>query len=119
MRRIKIAPEDPGVYIFKKDDKVIYVGKAKNLKKRLTSYLKGHGKASYIMEEANWLDFIVLRNEREALLLEAELIKKEQPKYNVRLKETEYYPYIRISDDEIPYVEVVRNKIGGGRYYGP
>ena len=118
-RRIKIAPEDPGVYIFKKDDKAIYVGKAKNLKKRLTSYLKGHGKASYIMEEANWLDFIVLRNEREALLLEAELIKKEQPKYNVRLKETEYYPYIRISDDEIPYVEVVRNKVGGGRYYGP
>lgn len=119
IRRIKTVPEDPGVYIFKKEGKTIYIGKAKNLKKRLLSYLKGQGKASYIMEEADWLDFIILRNEREALLLEAELIKKEQPKYNVRLKETEYYPYIRISCDEIPFVEIVRNKVGCGRYYGP
>ncbi|HIP92701.1 MAG TPA: excinuclease ABC subunit C, partial [Thermotoga sp.] len=119
IRRIKAVPEDPGVYIFKKEGKTIYIGKAKNLKKRLLSYLKGQGKASYIMEEADWLDFIILRNEREALLLEAELIKKEQPKYNVRLKETEYYPYIRISCDEIPFVEIVRNKVGCGRYYGP
>ena len=72
-----------------------------------------------IVEEADSLDFIITTSEKEALILEANLIYKYKPKYNVLLKGTEVYPYVRISDDEFPYVEIVRRKRGKGEFFGP
>ncbi|QTA37650.1 excinuclease ABC subunit UvrC [Thermosipho ferrireducens] len=113
-------PEKPGVYMFKKNSEIIYIGKAKNLKKRISSHLaKREEKSALIVSESNEIETILVLNEREALLLEAVLIYKHKPKYNVMLKGAEYYPYIRISNDLFPYVEVVRNKRQSGTHFGP
>jgi len=114
-------PESPGVYLFKKSGKVIYIGKAKNLKKRVLSYFRKNtnSKAKKIITEADELDYIVVNSEKEALLLEANLIFKEKPVYNVMLKETKWYPYIFISNERYPTVKVVREKNEIGEYYGP
>lgn len=113
-------PEKPGVYIFKKDDDYIYIGKAKNLKKRLQSHFSfKNEKSKLIINESNKLDTIVVKNEKEALLLEANMIFLYKPKYNVLLKESKPYSYIRISDDEFPYIEITRNKDNAGIYFGP
>ena len=110
----------PGVYLFKKENEYIYIGKAKNLKKRLsTHFTLKEEKSKLIINEADTLETIVVTNEKEALLLEATLINKYLPKYNVMLKGNEFYPYIRISNDKFPYVEVVRNKRKNGIYFGP
>ncbi|MBO8160150.1 MAG: excinuclease ABC subunit UvrC [Thermosipho sp. (in: Bacteria)] len=110
----------PGVYLFKKNNEIIYIGKAKNLKKRLTSHFAfREEKSQLIINEANNLETIIVTNEKEALLLEASLIYKHKPKYNVMLKGNEFYPYIRISDDNYPYVEVTRNRKKDGIYFGP
>ncbi len=117
---VKNFPESPGVYIFKSKGKPIYIGKAKNIKKRLMQHLSGRNeKSSMVVQEADSVDFIQTKNEREALILEANLIYESKPKYNVLLKSTEVYPYIRISDDEFPYVEIVRRRRGKGEFYGP
>lgn len=113
-------PNKSGVYIFKKGEEFIYIGKAKELKKRLTSHFKAKdGKSKLIVEEADDLQVILLDNEKEALILEANMIYKYKPKYNAMLKDTQVYPYIRISNDEIPYLEIVRNRKGEGEFYGP
>lgn len=113
-------PNKSGVYIFKKGEEFIYIGKAKELKKRLTSHFKAKdGKSKLIVEEADDLQVILLDNEKEALILEANMIYKYKPKYNAMLKDTQVYPYIRISNDEIPYLEIVRNRKGDGEFYGP
>ncbi|ABS60063.1 excinuclease ABC subunit UvrC [Fervidobacterium nodosum] len=113
-------PNKSGVYIFKKGEEYIYIGKAKELKKRLTSHFKAKdGKSKLIVEEADDLQVILLDNEKEALILEANMIYKYKPKYNAMLKDTQVYPYIRISNDEIPYLEIVRNRKGEGEFYGP
>jgi excinuclease ABC subunit C len=110
----------PGVYLFKKRNEYIYIGKAKNLKKRLTNHFSfREEKSKLIINEADSLETIVVNNEKEAILLEATLINKYMPKYNVMLKGNEFYPFIRISNDKFPYVEVVRNKRKDGIYFGP
>lgn len=119
-RKILLAPDSPGVYVFKNEGGPIYIGKAKKLSARLRSYLSpSTEKIAHMLEEARDLELIVVESEKEALLLEANLIREYKPKYNVRLKDTEYYPYIRISNDEIPYVEVVKRKREDGTYFGP
>jgi len=118
-------PEEPGVYIFK-DQKgvVVYVGKAKKLKRRVLSYFREstwakNEKAKRIAEEAEDLDFIMVTSEREALLLEANLIFNGKPKYNVFLKDSRTYPYIYISADQYPYLGITRTKELEGSYFGP
>ncbi|HDP78908.1 MAG TPA: excinuclease ABC subunit UvrC [Mesotoga infera] len=118
-------PEEPGVYIFKDQKGVaVYVGKAKKLKRRVLSYFREstwakNEKAKRIAEEAEDLDFIMVTSEREALLLEANLIFNGKPKYNVFLKDSRTYPYIYISSDPYPYLGITRTKELEGSYFGP
>lgn len=120
LKILEKIPNKSGVYIFKKGEEFIYIGKAKELKKRLTSHFKAKdGKSKLIVEEADDLQVILLDNEKEALILEANMIYKYKPKYNAMLKDMQVYPYIRISNDEIPYLEIVRNRKGEGEFYGP
>ncbi|MBN2253769.1 MAG: GIY-YIG nuclease family protein, partial [Kosmotogaceae bacterium] len=118
-------PEEPGVYIFKDQKGVaVYVGKAKKLKRRVLSYFREstwakNEKAKRIAEEAEDLDFIMVTSEREALLLEANLIFNGKPKYNVFLKDSRTYPYIYISSDPYPYLGITRTKELEGAYFGP
>ncbi|WP_448377080.1 excinuclease ABC subunit UvrC [Fervidobacterium sp.] len=117
---IQNIPHKPGVYLFKQSNEYIYIGKAKDLKKRLTSHFKAtSGKSKLIVEEADDLEVIIVTNEKEALILEANMIFEHKPKYNAMLKDTQVYPYIRISDDEVPYLEIVRTRKGTGLFYGP
>ncbi|SHH41488.1 excinuclease ABC subunit UvrC [Thermosipho atlanticus] len=117
---IEKVSNKPGVYLFKRNKEYIYIGKAKNLKKRLASHFNlKEEKSKLIINEATSLETIIVTNEKEALLLEATLINKYQPKYNVMLKGNEFYPYIRISNDKFPYIEVVRSRKKDGIYFGP
>ena len=123
--QIKSAPTLPGVYQFKnKNNKVIYIGKAKNLKNRLRSYFQKQknqsSKTISMMRNANDLEWIVVENEVEALLTEANLIKKYRPKYNVLMKDDKSYPYIQITKEPFPQVLLTRTiKKDGSKYYGP
>ena len=97
-----------GVYIMKNaDGNIIYIGKAKNLKNRVTSYFREHPdhtpKVAAMVSNVYDYDFIVTDSEYEALLLECSLIKQHKPKYNILLKDDKGYHYIRISDDEYPH----------------
>lgn len=117
---IENIPHKAGVYVFKKGNEYIYIGKAKDLKKRLSSHFKAkEGKSKVIVEEADSVEIILLDNEKEAFILEANMIFEYKPKYNAMLKDTQVYPYIRVSNDEIPYVEMVRSRKGDGKFYGP
>ena len=117
---IESIPHKPGVYTFKNSGIPIYIGKAKDLKKRLTSHIKAkEGKSKLIVEEADDLEVILLNNEKEALILEANMIFRYKPKYNALLKDTQVYPYIRISSDDIPYLEIVRARKDDGEFFGP
>ncbi len=124
--RIKALPQKPGVYIFKDSlDKIIYIGKAKRLRSRVTSYfrqsnLSRNDKIKEIYLTTKTIDFIVVPSEREAMFLEANLIYKHKPKYNVFLTDSHHYPYIRISDDEFPNITITRLKSSNnGEYFGP
>lgn len=118
--KVKRAPEKPGVYIFKSLKEPIYIGKAKNLKKRLLQHINAKtGKSVFIVQEADDVEWILTKSEKEALLLEANLVHHYKPKYNTLLKSSEVYPYIRISEGEFPYVEIVRRKGRSGEFYGP
>ena len=113
-----------GVYIMKnKDGEIIYIGKAKNLKNRVTSYFREHPdhtpKVSAMVSNVYDYDFIVTDSEYEALLLECSLIKQHKPKYNILLKDDKGYHYIRISDDEYPKITAEKNTLQKGRYLGP
>jgi len=113
-------PETPGVYLWKTGEAIIYVGKAKNLKARVTSYFHGEGKSLRICQEATHLDFIVVRDEVEALLLEANLIKHHRPHYNVLMKDDKHYPFLKLTREEWPMLMVVRRvEDDGARYWGP
>lgn len=124
-KKAGLAPKKPGVYIFYgKDQQYLYIGKAKNLHRRLMSYFSDSAhtknpKIVALVEEATDLDYIVVSNEKEALLLEASLIYQHKPKYNVMLKESEYYPYVEITREEFPLVKIVRKRSLEGEYYGP
>lgn len=116
---------EPGVYLMKdKDEKIIYVGKAKNLKRRVYSYFSAQNKHSEktaaMLAHVKDFDIIVAKTELEALLLENNLIKKNMPKYNILLKDDKGYPYIKISKGDYPQLQLAR-KIAqdGAEYFGP
>ena len=117
-------PEIAGVYIMKDaDGTVIYVGKSKKLKNRVSSYFVGSShtpKTARMVSLVADFDYIVCSTEIEALTLENVLIKKHYPKYNIRLKDAKSYPYIKITKEEYPRLFVTRDRKGdGGSYYGP
>lgn len=113
-------PEKPGVYLWKQGETIIYVGKAKSLKARVTSYFHAEGKSLRISREASRLEFIVVRDEVEALLLEANLIKQHRPKYNVLMKDDKHYPFLKLTNEPFPMLMIVRRVLpDGARYWGP
>ncbi|HEY4798793.1 MAG TPA: excinuclease ABC subunit UvrC [Bacteroidia bacterium] len=121
---IRNLPESPGVYqYFDKHGKIIYIGKAKNLKKRVSSYFsKKHeyGKLLYLVTSIADIKYILVDSELDALLLENNLIKKYQPRYNVALKDDRSYPWICIKNEPFPRVFQTRNFIrDGSQYFGP
>ena len=122
-KHINTIPKAAGIYYFKdKDGQVLYVGKAKNLAHRVNSYFqKGYDwKVAALIEEYASLDYILTKNETEALLLEAQMVKEHQPKYNVLLKEGQPFLYILFTTNaELPVIELVRNKRKKGTYFGP
>ena len=119
-------PESPGCYLMKDESgKIIYVGKAINLKNRVRSYFQKSNDHSFktrrMVENIRDIEWIVVASELEALILEMNLIKEHRPFYNVRLKDDKRYPYIKIHwQDDFPKVSVTRNMVqDGSRYYGP
>jgi excinuclease ABC subunit C len=120
---INLLPEKPGVYQFVDSaGTIIYVGKAKNLKKRVSSYFAGNqsGKTTVMLRRATNLKHIVVENESDALLLENNLIKKLQPRYNILLKDDKTFPWICIKNEQFPRVFSTRNTIRDGSFYfGP
>lgn len=123
---IKEFPQTPGVYLMKNTaEKIIYVGKAKNLRARVRSYFtdsKDHSsKTRFLVRQIEFVDYILTNTEVEAFLLEASLIKKHRPKYNIRLKDDKAYPYIRVSAaDRFPRLYLARKvKKDGAIYFGP
>ncbi|QLE01366.1 excinuclease ABC subunit UvrC [Galbibacter sp. BG1] len=122
--QLQTLPDSPGVYQFyNKEGKIIYVGKAKNLKKRVSSYFhKNHeyGKTRVLVKKIDTIKHIVVPTETDALLLENNLIKKYQPRYNVMLKDDKSYPWICIKNERFPRVFPTRNLIkDGSEYFGP
>lgn len=122
--KLKTLPDKPGVYqYFDKDGTIIYVGKAKNLKKRVTSYFKathGQAKTYMLVRKIHDIKYLVVDSETEALLLENNLIKQHQPKYNIQLKDDKTYPWICIKNEAFPRVFPTRQMIrDGSKYYGP
>jgi len=123
---VRQFPDQAGVYLMKNfSDKVIYVGKAKNLKQRVRSYFGETKdltpKTRLLVTHIHIIDYILTKTEVEAFLLEASLIKKYRPKYNIRLKDDKNYPYIRVSmKDEFPRLYLSRSvKSDGSLYFGP
>ncbi len=117
-------PKEPGVYIYYNDkDIVIYVGKAKNLKNRVSSYFSkdyDNAKTKILVKHIVRFEHIVVETETDALLLENNLIKKYQPRYNIMLKDDKTYPWICIKNESFPRVFQTRNIINdGSKYYGP
>jgi excinuclease ABC subunit C len=122
--QFKTLPTDPGVYqFFGKEDKVIYIGKAKNLKKRVGSYFNkvhDNNKTSILVKKIHRMEHIVVPSEVDALLLENSLIKKYRPKYNILLKDDKTYPWICLKKDPFPRILSTRKVIrDGSEYYGP
>jgi excinuclease ABC subunit C len=127
----KRIPEDPGVYLMKDNDgKIIYIGKAKNLRKRVTSYFTRHNpdtgwKTSRLVSRIADIEFVVTDNEIEAFLLESNLIKRYRPVFNIELKDQQRYTYLKITDEPFPRLLVARRNRNGeflgpkGKVYGP
>ena len=114
----------PGCYLMKdKQGKIIYIGKAKNLKKRVTSYFRaGQDHLPKVWKMVSLVfdyDFIVTNSEFEALVLECSLIKQNTPKYNILLKDSKGYSYIKVSDEEYPRITFELQKNGEGTFIGP
>lgn len=122
-QKLALLPDLPGSYQMKDlNGKIIYVGKAKNLKNRVRSYFKGEhtGKTAQLVENIADFDFIVTSSEKESLLLEITLIQKYQPYYNIRLKRGTGYPYIKITHEADPKLELANDvKNDGAQYFGP
>ncbi|MBD3231618.1 excinuclease ABC subunit C [Candidatus Dependentiae bacterium] len=121
----KNLPFLPGVYIFKNEaDQILYIGKAKNLKKRVLSYFNKSDidfKSNIITSESSKIDYIITKNELEAMLLEAQLIQSNQPKFNILLKSGQPFLYLLITSPrrKLPELKIVRNKKEKGTYFGP
>lgn len=124
--RLKSLPEMPGVYIMKdKSDEIIYVGKAINLKKRVSQYFnnsKNHSlKVMNMVKNISDFEYIIVNNEVEALILESNLIKKNRPKYNIILRDDKQYPYIKVTVNE-KYPRILKTRKlerDGAKYFGP
>ena len=122
---VNTTPIDPGVYFFKNNkNDIIYIGKAKNIRNRVRSYFQKNKyqtpKNISMIKRIVDIEWIVVRNEVEALLTEANLIKKHQPFYNVNLKDDKSFPFIRITNEPYPRVFITRDIIkDGSRYFGP
>ena len=121
--KLQLLPTSPGCYIHKdKNGTIIYVGKAKNLRNRVRSYFRGSHdtKTEALVSEIEDFEFIVTESNIEALLLEINLIKENQPKYNIMLKDDKSYPFIKITNETYPRLIITRQvKKDGGLYFGP
>lgn len=122
--KIKLIPEEPGCYLMKdKNNTIIYVGKAKNLKRRVSSYFVGahNAKTTLLVSEIVDFEYIITESEVESLILEMNLIKNHLPKYNIKLVDDASYPYILLTNEKYPRLLVVREKINKkkGKYFGP
>ena len=110
--KLSLVPKKPGSYQMKnKDGVIIYVGKAKNLQRRLRSYFTRTvtGKTRMLVEDIDDFEYIVTSSELESLILEITLIKKYDPKYNILLRDDKSYPYIELTNDKYPVVKIIRN----------
>lgn len=120
---VAALPQTPGVYqYFNKEGKIIYVGKAKNLKRRVSSYFTKTGqspKVTALVKHIYDLKYIVVENETDALLLENNLIKQYQPHYNILLKDGKTYPWLCITKEEFPRIFKTRQIVRGAEYFGP
>lgn len=122
MMNIKKIPGGPGVYLFKdKSGKIIYIGKSRDLKKRVSSYFTktSNPKTQELAKRISDAEFIVVESELEALLLENRLIKTHKPFYNISLKDSSTYPYIKITPERFPRIVSTRIIKEGGIYFGP
>ncbi|RKX96665.1 MAG: excinuclease ABC subunit C [Spirochaetes bacterium] len=125
LEKVKRLPSKPGVYLMKgKDGKIIYIGKAKNLKNRVSSYFQTanqyNEKVRALISKIETFDIVLTDNEIEALMLENNLIKKHRPYYNIELKDNERYPYIKITNERFPRIIKTRIKKDDKSYYfGP
>jgi excinuclease ABC subunit C len=123
--KLSLVPQLPGCYLMKnKDNIIIYVGKAKKLKNRLSSYFRGThtGKTAKLVSEIVDFEYIVVNSEIESLVLENNLIKQYDPKYNILLRDDKSYPYIELSNDKVPKLSIVRSinkKKNHNHLYGP
>lgn len=124
-QKLSLVPNKPGCYLMKnKDNVIIYVGKAKKLKNRLSSYFRGKhtGKTAKLILEIIDFEYVVVNSETESLILELNLIKEHDPKYNILLRDDKSYPYIELTNEKIPKLVVVRNlnkKKNRNHLYGP
>ncbi|MDD4775012.1 MAG: excinuclease ABC subunit UvrC [Syntrophomonas sp.] len=124
-QRLKNVPQQPGVYLYRdKEGRVIYIGKARVLRSRMRSYFQSpagmHPKVRAMMARVGDFDYIVTATEVEALILESNLIKAYQPRYNIDLRDDKSYPYLKITAEEFPRLCIVREKKDKvSRYYGP
>lgn len=121
--KLSLLPDKPGVYIMKNAmGQIIYVGKAKVLKNRVRSYFTGShdGKTQKLVSQIVDFEYIITESEMEALVLECNLIKKHNPKYNILLTDDKSYPYLTVTDELHPRILVTRQvKKGSGKYFGP
>ncbi|WP_456459598.1 excinuclease ABC subunit UvrC [Reichenbachiella sp.] len=121
---LKTLPNAPGVYKYFNKEVLIYVGKAKNLKKRVSSYFnkqKGDSlKTRKLVKEIDHVEYVIVDSEYDALLLENNLIKENQPKYNILLKDDKSFPFICISNERFPKIfSTRRDELNEGEYFGP
>ncbi len=124
--KLSLVPNEPGCYLMKNEvGTIIYVGKAKKLKNRLSSYFRGThtGKTAKLVSEIRDFEYIIVSSETESLILEINLIKKYDPKYNILLRDDKSYPYIEFTNEKAPRLKIVRNlsrkKNKNARLFGP
>jgi excinuclease ABC subunit C len=122
-RKIVVAPDEPGVYLMKDaSGSVVYIGKAKSIKKRLSSYLGGglSAKTLALLSRVADIEFRLTPTESLALILEASLVRRYRPKYNISLRDDKSFPLVKITDEEFPAVYITRKRSAlPGRYFGP
>src|SRR6476660_1556613 len=123
--KLKSLPTSAGIYLHKNaGGKIIYVGKAKNLRNRVRSYFQSSrnhdAKTRQLVRQIADFEFIVVDNEVEALVLESNLIKKHKPRFNVMLKDDKQYPHLKMTNEPFPKVVITRKVVrDGASYYGP
>ncbi len=124
LEQLKEVPQSPGVYLLRgSEGRILYVGKAKRLRNRLASYFRStqtHSvKTQTLIVNTRDFEYILTTTETEALLLEANLIKRHQPKFNILLKDDKSYPFVKLTGEDFPRLKKTRDSRGGGIYYGP